>query len=128
MDLSRSSSRVGSDLRWLLPWMGPITMPLLFLLGTLVLVVASYRLQLWDHISNHCSNACFHFFIAFPSSTLALSTFSSFFHYLWSRVVNSHLFHLLLQLLLPPLTSWLQLFFSIVDPSCVFGSIFWSWL
>ena len=103
-------------------------MPLLFLLGTLVLVVTSYRPQLWDNISNHCSNACFHFSIAFPNSTIALSIFSSFLHYLWSIVVNSHFFHLLSQLVFPPPTSWLQLFVSIVGPSCVVYSGFWSWL
>ena len=83
--------------------MGPIAIPLLCLLGTLVLVVVSYRLQLWDHISNHCSNACFHSSVAFPSSKLGLSTFSSFLHYLCSEVVNSHLFYLLSQLVFPPI-------------------------
>ena len=82
------------------PWMGLITIPLLCLLGTLVLVVASYRLQLWDHISNYCSSNCFQLSILILSSTLALSTFFSFFHYLWSRVVNSHLSHFFSQLVL----------------------------
>jgi len=50
--------------------MGPITVPLHFRLRTLVLVVASYRLQLWDHISNHCYNPFFHSSNAFSSSTL----------------------------------------------------------